>query len=181
VVFGSAASITGQATGNKAAGANVDLQSQTGPNRFGTVASTTADSAGHYTFRVAPRQNTVYRVVAHTAPQATSSNIAVNVRVKVTLSVSTTTPRAGSRVGFFGFVLPAYNGKLVQIQRKTATGWSTITRASLVAATPVGGVARSKYSKRVRIRATGTYRVFFNPADGLRQPNTSASKRLRVH
>jgi hypothetical protein len=181
VVFGSSLSITGQVTGKKAGGARVDLQDQTGPNSFATVTSATADSTGHYTFKVAPAKNTVYRVIAHTAPAATSSNVAVTVLVKVTLGVSTTAPKAGSRDRFFGFVLPAYDGKLVQIQQKTATGWRTVGSATLQAATPVGGVARSKYSKRLKVGRTGTYRAFFNPADGQRLPNQSATKRLVVH
>lgn len=181
VVFGSTTSITGQATGNKAAGATVELQDQTGPNQFATVTSATADSTGHYAFKVGPTQNTVYRVLAHTAPAATSPLVAVKVRVKVSFGVSTATPKAGARVRFFGFVLPAYNGKLVQIQRRSATGWKTVARAGLTAATPLAGVARSKYSIRLVVRATGTYRVYFNPSDGLRQPNASASRRLSVH
>jgi hypothetical protein len=78
-------------------------------------------------------------------------------------------------------VLPAYNGQAAQIQRKTATGWKTVARAKLVAATPVGGVARSKYSKRLRISSSATYRVRFTPADGSRLTNTSPTRRLTVH
>jgi hypothetical protein len=33
----------------------------------------------------------------------------------------------------------------------------------------------------VRIRASGIYRTVFNPADGLRLANSSATRRLRVH
>ena len=83
----------------------------------------------------------------------------IGVLVKVTLGVSTTKPKAGSLVRFSGSVLPAYNGKLVQIQRKTPTGFKTVAQAKLAAATPVGSVARSKFSKRLRIKSNGTYRV----------------------
>jgi hypothetical protein len=181
VVFGSASTISGQATGKKAAGASIELQAQSSTGTFSKVATATADSTGHYSFKVTPTQNTTYRVVAHTAPQATSSNVAVKVRVKVTLAVSTTKPKAGSLVRFSGFVLPAYNGKAVQIQRKTTTGFRTVAHATLAAATPLGAVARSKFSKRLRIRRSGTYRVLFNPADGLREPNASRTRTLKVH
>ena len=67
-------------------------------------------------------------------------------------------------VRFSGFVLPAYNGKVVQIQRKTRTGFKTVAQTTLGAATPLGTVARSKFSKGLRIRKNGTYRVLFNPA-----------------
>jgi hypothetical protein len=181
LVFGASTTISGQATGKKAGGANVELQNQSGTGAFSKVATVTADATGHYSFKVTPTQNTTYRVVAKTAPQATSSSVAVKVLVKVTLGVSTSRPKAGALVRFSGFVLPAYNGKVVQIQRKARTGFKTVAQTTLSAATPLGTTARSKYSKRLRIRTTGTYRVLFNPADGLREPNTSPTRTLRVH
>jgi hypothetical protein len=106
----------------------------------------------------------------------------------VTLGVSTSKPAVGQLVRFRGFVVPAYNGpappyngQSAQIQRKTSTGWKTVARATLVAATPVRGVARSKYSKRLRIRSSGTYRVRFTPPDGSRLANSSARRTLTVH
>lgn len=182
VVFGSSSTITGQVTGKKASGAAVELQSQSFPysSPFSVVARTTADATGHYSFKVIPGLNTLYRVLAKAAPAATSPNVLVKVRVRVTLGVGTTRPVSGQLVRFSGFVLPAYNGKLVQIQRKTATGWKTVARAKLLAAKPLRGIARSKYSKRLRIRRSGSYRVRFNPADGTRLANTSAIRRLSV-
>jgi len=183
IVFGSSSSITGQVTGKKAAGATVELQSEPFPYKapFATVGSTTADATGHYSFKVTPGLNTLYRVTAKTAPSTMSTNVLVKVRVRLSLRVSTTRPAAGQLVRFSGFVLPAYNGRSVQIQRKTATGWKTVAQAKLVATTPVGGVARSKYSKGVRIPRSGTYRAWFNPADGARLPKSGPTRRLTVH
>ena len=183
IVFGSSSVITGQVTGKKAAGATVDLQSEPFPYKapFSTVTSSTADATGHYSFKVTPGLNTLYRVIAKTAPSATSANALVRVRVRLSLGVSTTHPVAGRLVRFSGFLFPAYNGRSVQIQRETATGWKTVAQAKLVAATPVNGVARSRYSKRLRIRRSGTYRAWFKPADGARLPNSSPTRRLRVH
>ncbi len=183
VVFGSSSLITGQVTGKKAAGATVDLQSEPFPYKapFSKVASTTADATGHYSFTVTPGLNTLYRVIAKTAPSTTSANALVGVRVRLSLGVSSTHPAAGQLVRFSGFLLPAYSGRSLQIQRKTATGWKTIAQTKLVAAIPVNGVPRSKYRKRVRIRRSGTYRVFFNPADGALLPNGSLPRRLTVH
>lgn len=179
VVFGSSTQITGQVTGKKAAGATVNLQGEPFPYKsFSTVATTTANATGHYSFTVTPGLNTVYRVMAKTAPAATSSNLPVDVRVKVTRRVGTTTPAVGHRVRFSGFVLPAYNGKAVLIQRKTATGWTTVARATLVAASPLGSTPRSKYSKRIRFHKRGSYRVWFNPADNARLANSSPTVRL---
>jgi hypothetical protein len=183
IVFGSSSVITGQATGKKAAGATVELQSEPFPYKapFSTVASTTADATGHSSFKVTPGLNTLYRVMAKIAPSATSPNVLVKVRVRLSLRVSTTSPAAGQLVRFSGLLLPAYNGRSVQIQRKTATGCTTVGQAKLIAATSVGSVAQSRYSKRVRIRRSATYRVWFNPADGARLPNGSPTRRLTVH
>lgn len=183
VVFGSSSTISGQAVGNKAAGATVELQSEPFPYTapFATVGSTTADATGHYSFKVTPGLNTLYRVMAKTAPTATSANVLVQVRVKLSLRVSTTRPAAGQLVRFSGYLLPAYNGRLVQIQRKTATGWKTITQVRLAVATSVNGATRSQYSKRVRIFRSGYFRTRFNPADGARLANTSRVWKLLVH
>ena len=183
VLFGGLTTISGLVTGKKSGGAAVSLQSKpfpyTGP--FTRIAGTTADATGHYSFKVVPSLNTIYDVVAKLAPAATSPNLLVKVRVRVTLGVSTLKPAIGQLVRFQGFVLPAYNGQAAQIQRKTSTGWRTVARATLVAAAPVGTIARSKYTKRLRIRSSGTYRVRFAPADGSRLVNTSPTRRLTVH
>src|SRR5579859_3485412 len=182
VVFGSSTTISGQVTGKKAAGATVELQGEPFPSKaFSTVATVTANSTGHYSFTVVPTLNTMYRVMAKTAPSALSSNLLVRVRVKVTLHVSTTKPTPGQLVRFSGFVLPAYNGKVALIQRRTASGgWTTVARSKLAAAAPLGTIARSKFSKRVRVTKSGTYRVWFNPADNARLPNSSPTRKLTV-
>jgi hypothetical protein len=179
IVFGSSTLITGQVTGKKAAGASVQLQGEPFPYKsFSMVASTTADATGHYSFKVTPGLNTIYRATAKAAPSATSSNLLVQVRVRVTLRVATTTPAVGQRVRFSGSVLPAYNGKTVLIQRKTATGWRTIAQARLVAAQSLGSFTRSKYGRRIRLHRRGIYRVWFNPGDNARLPNSSPNRRL---
>jgi hypothetical protein len=179
IVVGSSTLITGQVTGKKAAGASVDLQAEpAGSSSFSKVSTATADSTGHYSFKVSPSVNTTYRVVAKTAPSATSSNLPVDVRVKVTIRVSTTKPVAGQLVRFSGFVLPAYVGKTVLIQRKTTTGWKTMAQAKLVAATPLGSIARSKYTKRIRFRKSGLYRVRFSQTGNTNLPNSSPARRL---
>ena len=179
LVIGSSTVISGQVTGKKAAGSKVQLQSEPFPSTtFSTMATTTADTTGHYSFKVSPGVNTIYRVMAKTAPAATSANLPVKVHVKVTMRVSTATPTLGSLVRFSGFVLPAYTGKTVLIQRKTATGWVTVAQAKLVAATALGSITRSKYSKRIRFHKRGTYRVWFNPHSNANLPNSSPTRKL---
>lgn len=100
-------------------------------------------------------------------------------RTKVTLRVSDQTPAAGRRVKFSGTVTPAHNGKVARIQKR-AGAWKTVATAKLVGTTPAGGVARSKYSKRLRINRTATYRVRVRPGGG-DPTGTSPSRRVRVH
>jgi hypothetical protein len=183
VVFGASTTIAGQVTGKHSGGVAVTLETKPFPYTGGFTKAVTAkaDATGHYSFKIVPSLNALYNVVAKASPTATSTNVLVKVRVKATLGVSSLKPATGQRVRFRGFVLPAYNGQAVQIQRKTASGWKTVARAKLVAAAPIGGVARSKYSKRLRISSSGTYRVQFKPADGSRLVNTSRTRRLTVH
>jgi hypothetical protein len=183
ITVGASTTLTGHATGKRSNGATVTLQARPAPYTaaFKAVAKTTADATGHYTFKVAPQLNTAYHVVVKTTPQATSPDVIVKVRVRITLRVSTTTPAAGHRVRFFGVLAPAYNGRFVLIQRRIATGWKTIGRARLLASTASGGVSQSRYSKRIRVFNSGRYRARFNPRDGLRLANNSRSRKLTVH
>ena len=69
----------------------------------------------------------------------------------------------------------------MKLQRRTSSGWKTRRTKALVAATPLNGVARSKYSARLRVRATGRYRAVVVPTDGDHLRGKSLRKRLRVH
>lgn len=178
VVYGSRITITGQATGKNNGGATVTLYAKSAPaSAAKPVATTTSSATGQYQFKTAPSTNTVYSVKVHTAPQATSADVAVKVAVKVTLSL---TGGAG-HMFFGGFVSPSYTGKSVLIQRRTAGAWKNVASAKLMTAssvqTALGTTTRSKYRKRLRLK-TGTYRAFFDPADGLRIANASPTRRI---
>ena len=186
VVFGSSVTISGQAVGKKSTGATVTLYAKLAPTytTVKTVGSTTTDATGRYSIKTTPSIHTIYYVTVHAAPQATSSQVPVKVGVGITLRVSTTTPAAGQRVRFFGFALPAYNGRYVLIQRRTPSGWKTLARAKLMPATSaitaLGATTRSKYNVRMRIFKASAYRVWFNPKDGLRLAN-GATRKLTIH
>lgn len=185
VTFGRATTIAGQLSGPRNAGVQVTLEQNPYPYTGGfkpAAPTATTTATGGYSLAVTPSANTHYRVTVKTKPPVTSPETAVAVRVKVTLGLSTLTPMAGQRVRFFGTVAPAHNGRLAQIQKRTSTGaWKTVTDATLVTATPVNGIAMSKFSKRLRINRTATYRVRVNPADGKYATGTSSTRRVRVH
>lgn len=185
VTFGRATTISGQVSGPDNAGKEVTLEQNPFPFTGGftnTTVKATTNATGGYTLAVNPTVNTRYRVTVKTSPPVTSPEVLVNVRPAISLRLSDSTPTIGQRVRFSGFVLPAHNGKVVQIQRRTATGgWRTVTRATLVATTPVNGVARSKYAKRIRITRKGTYRTRFAPGDGDHITGYSARRTARPH
>ena len=184
VTFGRPTTISGQVTGQGNAGVEVVLESNPAPFTGGfknTGVKATTNATGAYTMAVTPTVNTRYRVVARTKPPVTSPETLVNVRVRVTLHLSDRTPAVGRRVRFFGAVTPGHDGKVVRIQRRFRTGWRTVARAGLVATTPVNGVARSKFSRRIRILRNGTFRARVSPADGDHVRGTSARRRARVH
>ncbi|MDQ6836231.1 MAG: fibronectin type III domain-containing protein [Actinomycetota bacterium] len=184
VTFGHTATLSGKASGPGKGGALVALESNPYPYTHGfkpTGATTTTSQNGTYAFTVRPRVNTRYEVMAATKTPATSAPTTVGVKVRVTIHVSTLRPFLGHLVRFFGTVTPAHNGRFAQIQRRTSTGaWRTVASTKLVAAGKVNGISISRYSRRIRIRHSGTYRVRVNPHDGNHRAGNSATRRERV-
>jgi hypothetical protein len=179
IVYGSAVTITGQAIGKNSGGTRVTLYAKLAPtySTSTAVATTTASATGQYRFTTAPDRGTIYFVKVHTAPQATSPQAKVQVKVSVSLSL---TGGAG-HMFFIGFVLPDYAGRSVVIQRRATHGWKQVATAKLATAssvsTALGTTTRSKYRRRLRLKS-GTYRVFFAPKDGLRAANQSPKRTI---
>ncbi len=183
IIHGNRTVISGRLTGPNSGGVAVTLEQTPFPFTVGfeAAASAITDKNGDYSFTVRPTLNTRYRVSAKTSPPVVSPVVRVNVRVKVTLRVSDRTPARGQRVRFSGLVIPAHDGKIAKIQRRTATGtWKTVVSATLKPALAVNGVTRSRYSRRLTIRRTGTYRVRVSPGDGDHSVGRSPTRRLVV-
>lgn len=156
VTWGQATTFTGKVTG---AGAATTVEIQRDPYPFGdgfTVQRSVATAKnGSFSVALLATVNTHYRAVA-TSNTATSPTVLVRVRPKVGLSLSTATPKAGTKVRFFGSVKPPHDANPVSIQKRTRTGaWTTVARAVLRDA----GTTRSTYTKLVTIPRGGTYRV----------------------
>lgn len=186
VTFGRPTVISGTLTGPGSAGVVVTLEENPAPYT-GAYKSTgltaTTDAAGNYSITVSPSQNTRYRVTAGDRKSPTTSpEVTVQVRVRVSMRISDRTPAVGQRVWFTGSVLPAHDGEIARIQRRTASGrWQTVAKTALVAASPVGSTSRSTYKRRLRIHADGTYRVRVIPSDGDHIPGGSGSAAVVVH
>jgi hypothetical protein len=175
VTFGRTITLSG-ATKNIPAGTTVEVQQNPYPYAgFKPTGKTSVvDPNGNYSIAgIQPQMHTQYKVTAKTSPPTDSGSVFVRVRLRVSFSVSDSTPKKGARVRFSGTVLPAHPGKPVLIQKKTSTGYKTVTRTTLS--------STSKYSKRLRIRSRGTYRVVVESLDQDHDNGTSRSRTLRVH
>jgi hypothetical protein len=180
VTFGKATTLSGKLTGGKAtAGQAVVVEADTAPfdGTYTDVATATTDANGDWSATTAPAALTRYRAQAKTAPPTTSDTVDVNVRLRVRIHVSDRTPASGRRVRFSGTVAPAHDGATARIQRRRPDGsWHTVARTTLADA----GDAVSRYSKRVKVTRTGTYRVRAASGDGDHLRGTSGTRRLRV-
>jgi hypothetical protein len=170
ITFGHAAAISGTTSPN----VTVTLRADAFPfsSSFAQVATTTSNAAGAYSFTVKPDRITRYRVSAKSHPTAQSAIATVSVRWRVTRAVSTRTPKRGTRVRFSGLVSPAHAGGTAELQRHTSSGFKTVKTATLSAA--------SRYSMRIRVRHSGTYRVRVQ-GDGAHLAGNSRRVKLTVH
>ena len=156
VTFSTPVTLTGKVKGAKA-GVVVSLERRAADaTAFVPAGTATTAGNGDYTFTQRPAESSVFRATAATTPPATSADTPVAVAPLVGLRVSDSTPRKRQRVRFRGTVRPQHDGRRVAIQRKRADGtWATVRTPRLTDA----GSRYSRYSKRFRIRRTGTYRT----------------------
>ena len=165
IVWGRSTVISGRLRGRDNDAKVVRLEADPHPfadTGFAQQATTSTDSRGDYRFVARPRLNTRYRVVAETAPAVTSDTALVRVRIRVSRSVSTTTPRRGGLVQFRGTACPEHDGRIAFIQRLSPDGvFRTIARTRLRDA----GDTCSRYARRIRVRGDATYRVRVLPRD----------------
>jgi hypothetical protein len=156
ITFSHPVTLDGDVKGEKA-GVTVTLERRPATGTlFTPVTTTTTNDKGRFTFVDRPRVNSVYRATAGTVPPATSADVSTAVAPIVGLRVGDTTPHKGQRVRFRGTVRPPHDGMRVWIQRRRADGsWVTVRTPRLRDA----GATFSRYSKRIRIRRSGTYRT----------------------
>jgi hypothetical protein len=174
VVFGRSISITGTVQGAKKTPTSVTVQQSPFPfTSFTNAATMNTDSHGNYRFTTKPQVNTRYRVIAKTSPTVTSPIAQENVKFFVSLRLSDSTVSSGDRVRFSGVIRPAHNGGLVQIQRKTSSGWKTVSK-TLATASSTG---QSAYTKKVKITHAGLYRTRTS-GDASHVAGTSPERRI---
>ena len=184
ITYGRTATISGRLTGRNHGNRPVGLRRNPWPFRAFVDARrvTRTASNGSYSFTVKPTRHTRYRTV--TPQPATiydtllrSPEVLVLVRLRVGIRLSDSTPRRGQRVRIFGTVAPKHNGRKVFVQRRRADGrWRTVARTLTRNATG----NRSRYSKRIRVRRSGLYRVRVR-GDAHHRTGTSRVRSITVH
>ncbi len=173
ITYGAATVISGRIAGANA-GTAVTLREDRFPfgDALQPVANAVTDNQGDYAFTRRPGVNTVYRA---TSASNRSGNVLVNVRIRMTLHVSDSTPRVGQLLRFRGRACPTHNGLVVALQRRSSTGrYVTVRRTALKPATTC-----SAYSRSFRIYRDGRYRATADDADHAR--GYSPSRVLDAH
>jgi hypothetical protein len=181
VIAGGATTLAGTLTGTGNGGRQVVLQSNPFDYRQGFANLGNAqvtDASGNFAFPVlSVPVNTQFRVLMPSKPEVASPIVIVEAAVRVSTHVRV---RRFSRTGIVrlsGTITPAVDGTQVLIQKFSHDAWTSI--ASTSARHASGG--RSVYSKSMRQRRHGRYRVLVN-AQGPYSPSLGRTVRVRhVH
>jgi hypothetical protein len=173
--FGAPLILTGELKGPTRAHQTVTLQRDRYPygDRFENVSSTQTDNDGNYRISRVADADANYRVRSGSE----HADVAVRVHSLVGLWSTTSAPRRGRLVRFSGTVTPEHNGRLIRLQRRTASGvFRTIRTMTLV---PTTG-NRSFYTGLVRVFFGGTYRTVIY-YDGDHLTSYGPDRRLVAH
>jgi hypothetical protein len=179
VPFGGATVVAGTLGGTGSANRAVQLQAnpwpfQAGFTNLGNAQVTSA--RGEFAFPLLGLSlNTQYRVVTTGKPTVASPVVATQVGVVVSTNVKRRVTK-GNTLRFSGRVRPARVGEQVGVQRLSGTSWKTLKGSH----TRAGTADYSTYATRVRIRKSGTYRVFVRIADGSLQSLPGSSVRISL-
>jgi hypothetical protein len=104
------------------------------------------------------------RLVGDTATQSAILTAPVAIRVTTGITIGKRTPAGRRLVRFAGRIRPARDGARYAIQRRSKAGDHWITVAGGI--THRDDATSSKYVQRIRVRHSGTYRVYVQLVDG---------------
>jgi hypothetical protein len=160
VVPKSGTTLVGQLAGTNGGNRQVVLQSNPWPYNTGfqnTGNTIVTDANGNFSFPIlSVPVTTQYKVVMPARPDVQSPVVVVLAALQVrTDAKKVKLHRHSVGVRFKGSITPSAAGKQVVIQKNRGGVWTTIASTHAVA----DGDSRSTYSKRVRIRRSGDFRV----------------------
>jgi hypothetical protein len=176
---GGSTTLSGALSGTGNNGRQVVLQANPFPytQGFQTVADPHVTSTtGGFSFPIlSVPVNTQFRVLLASRPEIASPIVVVGASVRVTTRTSTQRGRRSGTIRFRGTISPAVDGEEVQIQRQRGDEWVVVGRTFARNA----GASRSRYTKRIRQRSGGRFRVVA-AVDGAYMPSAGSAKRIRV-
>src|SRR4051812_7159425 len=158
LLYGGGTTLAGALTGTGNANRAVVLQGNPFPytQGFANVGnSQLTDAQGNFAFPLlSVLLNTQYRVLMTDRPAVVSPIVTVGVAVRLSTHVRRHRLSRGARLRFTGIMRPARDGAPLAVQRFSRGAWRTIGTGI----TRHGGDGYSRYTKRVRIRHSGTFR-----------------------
>ena len=173
---GGSTTLAGTLSGTGNAGRKIVLQSNPWPYTQGFQNASNellTNATGGFSFSILSIPfNVQYRVVMPERPAVVSPIVTAGVRFSVSTKVSKKRVRRGRTVRFSGTVKPARVGANIAFQKKRGGKWVSIN----------GTIVRSggRYSKRVKIRRGGSYRVWTGVVDAQYTSNNGKTFRLRT-
>jgi hypothetical protein len=173
---GAGTALSGTLTGTGNAGRKGVLQSNPWPYTQGFQNASNeqlTNAQGGFSFAVLSVPfNTQYRVLLPDRPQIVSPIVTAGVKFYVKTRVSRHRVRRRGLVRFSGSVRPARQGAQIAFQKQSGSTWVTIG----------GTIVKSggKYAKRVRIRRSGTYRVWTGVVNAEYTSNHGPKVRIRA-
>jgi len=183
VLYGLGTTLVGNLNGTGGGNREVVLQASAFPysSGFANVGNAEKTSpSGGFSFPVASLLiNTQFRVVTVSRPTIVSPVASGLVAVVVSARARVRRLRRlrrGAIVRFRGTVAPAETGALVAVQKLVRHAWVTV---GMTSAHPAGP-GRSRFSRRVRVRRGGFFRVLVEVNDGGHQSNASALVHVAV-
>jgi hypothetical protein len=175
---GRSTTLGGALTGTGNGGRQVVLQANPFPYTQGflTVGNAQVTNAqGGFSFPILSLPvNTQYRVLMPAKPEVVSPIAVVGASVRVTMSKRIRRGERRGRVRFFGRITPAIDGQQVLVQKFRDDAWRTIGRTFA----RDDGSSSSRYTKLVRPRSGGRFRVVAN-VQGAYVPTAGRTTRIR--
>jgi hypothetical protein len=180
VIFSRPFTISGQLTGTGSAHATVTLLGRPFPftapfTKIGNSVVSNAD--GTYAFPFTSAQATSQlEIRADTNPPITTPVVTMPVSSLISMHAPGHV-RKGHLARFSGIVLPAQDGLVVKIQKRGRDGlFHTVAHTNL----KHRDANSSRYSRRLRLKRTGTYQAVVVSAGGVVAPGTSPAKSIKV-
>ena len=163
---GHATTLAGVLSGTGNAGRQVQLQANPWPYTSGfqpAANNQVTSSTGSFQFNLlSVGVNTQYRVLMPAKPNVVSPIVVLGTTSKVTRHAKVRRGHRRGRIHFFGRISPAIDGAAVLIQKLRRGAWVTTTQTSAQHTSK----GFSRYSKRIRRKHGGRYRVVVADTSG---------------